>query len=411
VGIIGAGLMGGGIGMCCANVGMKVTILDIDQKGLDRGMKLVSDNYKRSRSMTDAQKAAALANFSATTNYADLKDCDLVVEAVFESMDIKLKIFKQLDEVCKPDAFLCTNTSALDIDEVASAVSPARRPQVMGTHFFSPANVMKLLENVRGKDTSDLTIATMMQWGTEIGKWCILAGNCSGFIGNRMLGYYSAGAGGAIAGGALPEQVDAAAKKFGMRMGPMAMADLVGLDLGIQAWKKAGQYKPAEDPKHALIESGRLGQKSKAGWFDYKEDRSSAPSPVVTDMLRKMFPLKGAAPTEEEITRALFMPMINDGFKVLEEGMAQRPSDIDVCYVYGYNFPKVKGGPMHYADSIGLENVKATLVQMGIKPAQLLEDCIAAKKPLAKYWAKNGGKAWAAAKGQVHPTRQRKSKM
>lgn len=226
-----------------------------------------------------------------------------------------------------------------------------------------------------------------------------------------MLGYYSAGAAGAIASGALPEEVDAAARKFGMRMGPMAMADLVGLDLGIQAWKKAGTYKPKEDPKHALIEMGRKGQKTGSGWFDYKDGRTAAPSPVVKDMLRSMFPLKGSPPTEEEITRALFMPMINDGFKVLEEGMAQRPSDIDVCYVYGYNFPKVKGGPMHYADAIGLENVKSTLVSMNIKPAQLLEDCIAAKQPLAKYWSKNGGKAWAAAKGTVHPSRARRAKM
>jgi 3-hydroxyacyl-CoA dehydrogenase len=411
VGIIGAGLMGGGIGMSCANVGMKVIILDVDAKNLERGMKLVTDNYKRSRSMTDAQKQAAIANFKPSTDYADLKDCDLVVEAAFESMPIKLTIFKKLDEVCKPDAFLCTNTSALDIDEIASAVAPSRRPFVMGTHFFSPANVMKLLENVRGKDTSDLTIATMMEWGTEIGKWCVLAGNCTGFIGNRMLGFYSAGAAGAIAKGALPEQVDAAAKQFGMRMGPMAMADLVGLDLGVQMLKNEGKFDPKTDPKCALIEAGRLGQKTKAGWFDYEDGRTAKPSEWATNMLRQMYPVKAAAPTEEEITRALFMPMINDGFKVLEEGMAQRPSDIDVCYVYGYNFPKVKGGPMHYADAIGLDTVKETLVSMGIKPAQLLEDCIAAKQPLAKYWAKNGGKQWAAAKGKVHPSRTRKAKM
>ena len=290
----------------------------------------------------------------------------MVVEAVFESLDIKQKIFEQLDAVCKPDAFLCTNTSALDIDAIASVCKPERRPLVMGTHFFSPANVMKLLENVRGRETSDYTIATMMQWGTDIGKWCILAGNCQGFIGNRMVGFTSGAARGALAQGALPEEVDRAAVDFGMRMGPMAMADLVGLDLGIQAWKKAGTYNPKKIPQHALIDMGRLGQKANAGWFDYKDSRKGSPSNVVTDMLRTMYPLKGTPPNQQDITLSLFMPNINEGFKILEEGTAQKPSDIDVCYVYGYNFPKVKGGPMFYADTIGLPTVKSTLETLAL---------------------------------------------
>lgn len=411
VGIVGAGLMGGGIGMCCANVGMKVTILDIDQKSLDRGMSLIDANYKRSRSMSPEEKAAARSNFTPTTNYDDLAHCDMVVEAVFESLDIKQTIFERLDNVCKPDAFLCTNTSALDIDAIASVCKPQRRPLVMGTHFFSPANVMKLLENVRGRETSDYTIATMMQWGTDIGKWCILAGNCQGFIGNRMVAFYSGAARDSIARGALPEEVDRAATEFGMRMGPMAMADLVGLDLGIQAWKKAGTYNPKKVPQHALIDMGRLGQKTNAGWFDYKDHRKGSPSEVVTEMLRKMYPSKGATPNQQEITLSLFMPMINEGFKILEEGIAQKPSDIDVCYVYGYNFPKVRGGPMFYADTIGLKMVKSTLESLDIKPAKLLEDCVAANMSLTKYWSKHGGKQWAAAKGQIHHSRKRRNKM
>ena len=409
VGIVGAGLMGGGIGMCCANVGMQVTILDIDEQNLDRGMKLIDANYARSKSMTSKQKAAARANFHPTIHYQDLAECDLVVEAVFESMPIKQKIFAQLDSVCKPDAFLCSNTSALDIDEIAGACKPSRRPLIMGTHFFSPANVMKLLENVRGKDTSDETIATMMNWGTKIGKWCILAGNCRGFVGNRMVAFYSGAAIASVSQGALPEDVDAAAKTFGMRMGPLAMGDLVGLDLGIQAWKDAGTYNPEKVPVHALVAAGRKGQKTKAGWFDYPVDsRKPVPSPQVKHILRKMFPGNISPPDQEQITRMLFMPMINEGFKILEEGMAQRPADIDVCYVYGYNFPKFRGGPMHYADSIGLKKVKETLQLLGIQPARLLEDCIASKTTLAKYWSKHGGKQWASAKGQVHPSRLRR---
>ena len=407
VGIVGAGLMGGGIAMSCANVGIKVTILDIDQNNLDRGMRLIAANYDRSRSMSAAQKSKAKANFIPTTDYGKLAQCDLVVEAVFEDLSVKQKIFRRLDEVCKPDAFLCSNTSALDIDAIAGACRPERRPLVMGTHFFSPANVMKLLENVRGRETSDYTIATMMQWGTRIGKWCILAGNCRGFVGNRMIAFYSGAGRAALQQGALPEEVDAAARKFGMRMGVFAMADLVGLDLGIQATKKAGMYNPKKVITHALVDMGRKGQKAKAGWFDYPDGRTPKPSQAVNTLVRKMYPLRGARPSAEQITRMLFMPLINEGFKILEEGMAQRPADIDVCYVYGYNFPKHRGGPMHYADAVGLKKVKETLLALNVKPAKLLEDCIAANMTLAKYWKKHGDKMWAATRQQVHYSRRR----
>ena len=220
--------------MCCANAGMHVTIVDINQAALERGMNLVDKNYARSRRISKESRKL----IEPTTDYERLSSCDLVVEAVFESMEIKKQIFARLDRICKQDAFLCSNTSALDIDEIASVCSTARRPQIMGTHFFSPANVMPLLENVRGKHTSDVTLRTMMSWGAEIGKWCILVGNCHGFCGNRIVGLYTDAARRALHEGSLPEEVDAAAEAFGFRMGPFRMADLVGLDLGIQAMKR-----------------------------------------------------------------------------------------------------------------------------------------------------------------------------
>ena len=302
----------------------------------------------------------------------------------------------QLDAVCKPGAFMCSNTSALNIDAIAAQT---KRPEfVMGTHFFSPANVMKLLENVRGKHTSDLTVSTMMAWGKKIGKWPILVGNCPGFVGNRMIGFYSRGARMCVSNAAaLPERVDAVSTKFGFRMGPFAMADLVGLDLGIQAWKKRGEYDPERVPDHALIESGRKGQKTNAGWFDYDEKtRASSPSPKVAAMLEQVAATNGVTREpidDDEIERRLLFPLINEGFKILDEGMAQRPADIDVCYVHGYGFPRVRGGPMFYADQVGVTTVKQTLEKMGIATAPLLEECVASGQSLAKFWATRAKKA------------------
>jgi len=398
VGIVGAGLMGGGIGMCCAEAGLRVLLLDSSQAGLDRGLALIDANFARSvkrGSKTPEFAAACRARMAGTLEMGDFADCDLVVEAVFEEIGIKKKIFAQLDAIVKPGAFLCSNTSALNIDAIAAATS--RPALVMGTHFFSPANVMKLLENVRGKETSDLTVATMMSWGKQIGKWSILAGNCPGFVGNRMINFYSGAARAMCDQGALPEEVDGAARAFGFKMGPFAMADLVGLDLGIQAWKKAGTYDPKTNSTHALIEMGRKGQKTKAGWYDYEVAAGvPTPSAKVKAMLEEISRAKGLArakiPAEEMIQRLLF-PLINEGFKILEEGMAQRPADIDVCYVHGYGFPRVRGGPMHYADLTGLPLVKATLVKMGLKPANLLNECVDAGMTLAKFWAAKAKKA------------------
>ena len=239
VGIVGAGLMGGGIAMCCANVGLRVVLLDVNQAGLDRGLALIDANYARSRSMTASQKQAARSLLTPTTRYEDFKDCDLVVEAVFEDMSVKKKIFQTLNKVCRHDCYVCSNTSALDIDVLADQLDDPSR--CMGTHFFSPANVMKLLENVRATNTSDTCVASMMAWGRKIGKWVILVGNCNGFVGNRMVGFYGGQARVMVEEGAYPSTVDMGATNFGMRIGPLAMSDLVGLDLGSGAQKKNGE--------------------------------------------------------------------------------------------------------------------------------------------------------------------------
>jgi len=298
-------------------------------------------------------------------------------------------IFKKLDAVAKPGAFLCSNTSALNIDKIADATS---RPEyVMGTHFFSPANVMKLLENVRGTKTSDVTIATCMAWGKEIGKWPILVGNCPGFVGNRLIGQYSGMAGRILEGGAMPADVDSAIEGFGNKMGPFRMADMVGLDLGIQAQKKAGMFKPDQNIKDAIVDAGRLGQKNKKGYYDYADGRTATPSAEANALISKIREKRGIPKkefTKEELVGRMFFPLVNEGFKVLGEGFCQRPADIDVCYVHGYGFPRYRGGPMYYADKVGLKTVRDTLVEMGMKPAALLEQCVAADSTLAKFWPK-----------------------
>eukprot|EP00994_Dinema_validum_P009483 NODE_941_length_1215_cov_85.220412_g708_i0.p1 GENE.NODE_941_length_1215_cov_85.220412_g708_i0~~NODE_941_length_1215_cov_85.220412_g708_i0.p1 ORF type:complete len:302 (+),score=71.00 NODE_941_length_1215_cov_85.220412_g708_i0:33-938(+) len=291
------------------------------------------------------------------------------------------------DQVCKEGALLCSNTSALDIDAIASVT---RRPGVvMGTHFFSPANVMLLLENVRGAQTTDTTISTCMEWGKKIGKWPILVGNCPGFVGNRMLAQYTTKAMELLDFGIFPHQVDTAIAKFGMKMGPFAMQDLVGLDLGIQALKKKNEWKPQTNIKHAIIESGRLGQKNGKGYYEYDENRKPSPSAAVNDLISRMAAGPKRPFTEAEIIHWAFFPLVNEGFKVLEEGIAQRPGDIDVCYVHGYGYPRVKGGPMHWADTVGLALVRDGLKKMGIAPSALLETCVANKSTLAKYWPKH----------------------
>ena len=412
MGIVGAGLMGGGIAMCVANAGIRVEILDVDEASLERGMGILHANYDRSRSMTAEAKRAAKALIHPTTDYSNLRQCDLVIEAVFEDMDVKKSIFSRLDKICRSDALLCTNTSALDIDEIAGACSAERRKLVMGIPFFSPANVMKLLENVRGLHTSAETVSTVMEFGERIGKHCILAGNCEGFVGNRMIALYTQAAREALESGALPLEVDAAALDFGMKLGPFAMQDLVGLDLGIQAWKKQGIYSPDTVPQHALIELGRKGQKTRSGWYDYDANRRRAPSPVVTNLLRKMYPLSAdgatATPSLADIQQSLFMPMINEGFRILEEGMARGPADVDTCLVYGYSFPKDKGGPLAFADRLGLRVVRDSLRKMGVKPASLLEQCVGSDQSLVEFWESSEGArgAWERSKSEVHVSRR-----
>jgi len=388
VGIVGAGLMGGGIAMSCAEVGIVVKLVDVSEAGLAKGLKMIHANFDRSRRLSVDQKAQFKGRITGSTALTSLADCDMVVEAVFEDMDVKKEIFAELDRICKPSAFLCSNTSYLSIDEIASVTS--RPERVMGTHFFSPANVMKLLENVRGAKTSDHTVATMMAWGKRIGKWCILVGNCHGFVGNRMVDFYSKSAKTMLGQGLLPEEIDGAAQEFGMRVGPLVMADIVGIDLGIQAIKKRGQYDPHHVVAHALIEAGRLGQKSKAGYYDYKDGRTPIPSAEAAAIVRQVAKNCGMSAvtlSNDGVVRRLLFPMINEAFKILEEGVAQRPSDIDVCYVHGYSFPRHRGGPLFFADRVGLSVVKTSLEDMGITPAPLLLQCVAAGKTLAKHWA------------------------
>ena len=400
VGIVGAGLMGGGIAMCCANVGLTVHLLDVDKASLDRGMSLVKSNYERSRSMSPDQKAAALARFRPTLDYASFAQCDLVVEAVFENMNVKRNIFRKLSQVCRRDTFLCSNTSALDVDELADVVvNPSR---VMGTHFFSPANVMRLLENVRGVSTSDEAVASLMAWGKKIGKWTILVGNCEGFVGNRMVALYGAQARAMLLEGANPSDVDGAATRFGMRVGPLVMSDIVGLELGMprgeerDVARRNGSFDPKTNLQVALVDAGRKGQRfGTGGYFDYDgKSRIPKPSPQVRRILKQVRKNLGVTSprshSEEEIVDRLILPMVNEGFKILEEGFARRPADIDVCYVHGYSFPRWKGGPMHWADQIGLKRVHNSLQKMGVAPSALLSSCLREGLTLDAYWKKHG---------------------
>ncbi|MCP3731275.1 3-hydroxyacyl-CoA dehydrogenase NAD-binding domain-containing protein [Sphingomonas sp. MG17] len=389
VGVIGAGTMGGGIAMSVINSGLNCVLLDATQEGLDAGLDKVRGNYATSvkrGSRTQAQIDAALALLSTSLDYAAFSDCDIVIEAVFENMAIKQEIFGKLDAVCKPGAVLATNTSALDIDEIAAAT---KRPQdVIGTHFFSPANVMRLCENVRGAKSSDETIATVMAFAKRIGKVPVLAGNCEGFIGNRILKIYGQEADLILEEGATPWQVDKALKGFGFPMGLYLMRDMSGLDVGwrmrqgrIEAGAldtSSAEYPPLADQ---LCEAGRFGQKTGAGYYRY-EGRDATPDPEVEQILATIAQKKGTPRrsfTDEEIVEQILSAMVNEGAKILEEGIAQRSSDIDVTYIYGYGFPKHRGGPMFWASQLGLgrilEVVRANHARFGDrwKPARLLE--------------------------------------
>jgi 3-hydroxyacyl-CoA dehydrogenase len=375
VGMIGAGTMGGGIAMNFLNVGIPVTIVETKQEALDRGLGVIRKNYentaKRGRiTMDDVEKR--MSSLKGTLSLEDLAQCDLVIEAVFENMDVKKDVFGKLDKIVKPGAILATNTSALNIDEIATAV---KRPEaVIGLHFFSPANVMRLLEVVRAKETSKAVIATSMQLAKRIGKVAALVGVCPGFVGNRILAARSRAAQALLMEGVMPWDIDRVLYDFGMPMGPFAMSDLAGLDLG---WSK--ETSKSSTLREILCELDRRGQKTNAGYYDYDENRNAKPSPVVEKILKEFVAKNGGKTrtvSDEEILERCTYPMINEGAKILEEGKAIRASDIDIVWINGYGWPVYRGGPMFYGDLIGLDKVLAKLKQYegpSFQPAALLE--------------------------------------
>jgi 3-hydroxyacyl-CoA dehydrogenase len=378
VGVIGAGTMGGGIAMNFLNVGVPVTIVETSQEALDRGLATIRKNYentaKRGRlTMADVEKRMGL--LKGTLSLDELADRDLVIEAVFENMDIKKDVFAKLDKIVKQGAILATNTSYLNVDEIASAT---KRPEsVIGWHFFSPANVMRLLELVRGAKTAKPVIATSMATARKIGKIAALVGVCPGFVGNRMLAQRQREAQKLILEGAMPWDVDRVLYDFGFPMGPFAMSDLAGLDIG---WSK--EKSTSSTMREILCEMDRRGQKNGKGFYDYDAERNATPSPVVEKAILEFAAKKGVnrrAISDEEILERCIYPMINEGAKILEEGKAIRASDIDIVWINGYGWPVYRGGPMFYGDTIGLghvlEKMRKFEGEMGaeFKPAALLE--------------------------------------
>lgn len=386
--VIGAGTMGGGIAMCFANAGIPVTLIEAGQEALDRGLETIQKNYaatvakgRLSRDRMDQR----MALISPALDYQAVKDADIVIEAVFEEMDIKREVFQALDQHAKDGAILASNTSTLDVNEIAAVT---KRPEaVIGTHFFSPANVMALLEVVRGEKTDKTTIASVMKLAKRIGKVPVLVGVCDGFVGNRMLAMYLRQAHQMIEEGARPEQIDKVLYDYGMAMGPFTMADMAGLDVGwrIRKRRKAEgtgieDNAPIEDQ---LCEMGRFGQKTGAGWYRYEAgDRTPQPDPEVEALIRKYIADKGVKPrniSDQEILERCLYQLVNEGAKILEEGIALRASDIDVIYANGYGFPRYRGGPMKYADMVGVKEVYAAVCryheQFGDawKPAPLLK--------------------------------------
>ncbi|MEP6829524.1 MAG: 3-hydroxyacyl-CoA dehydrogenase NAD-binding domain-containing protein [Rhizomicrobium sp.] len=383
-GVIGAGLMGGGIATVFANAGLPVTIVETDAAALARGLDAVKNNYensvKRGR-ITEDEARARFARITGTLTMEDLADRDLIVEAVFENMDVKKSVFARLEKIAKPGAILASNTSYLDIDEIAAVTS--RPDHVLGLHFFSPAPVMKLLEIVRGAKTSDSVLATAMKLAKAAGKVGVLAGNAHGFIGNRILSQRQNAANQLVLEGASPYAVDKVLTDFGFPMGPFAMADLAGLDLG---WNAAQSH--GESLRDVFCEAGRRGQKTKAGFYDYDAARKASPSSVAEKLIEDFRAKKNITPRiigEGEIRERCLLPMINEGAKILMDGKASRASDIDIVWLYGYGWPAYRGGPMFYADSIGLETVIAGLKKYGIAPAPLLEQLAAAGKRISEY--------------------------
>ena len=362
-GVVGSGTMGGGIAMNFANAGIPVIVLDQDEKNLERGIGVIEKNYQmmvdRGR-LSQEMKDGVMSLITPSLNYEDLADCDIVVEAVYENLDLKQEIFKKLDDVVKDDAILASNTSGLDIDAISSVTN--RPEKVVGTHFFSPANIMRLLEIVRGEKTSKETLATIMKLGKVIKKAAVMSLNAPGFIGNRMLFGYTQQANMLLLEGALPNQVDTALESFGMNMGPFRMMDLVGLDLGWRARKLAKLETPLTNKiADALCEQERFGQKNGKGFYNYSEgSRAPNPAPENEEIYVKVAEENGFTRrdiSDEEIVDRCIFGLVNEGAKILEEGVAQRSSDMDIVYINGYGFPIWRGGPMFYANSIGLDKV------------------------------------------------------
>ncbi|SMH62799.1 3-hydroxyacyl-CoA dehydrogenase NAD-binding domain-containing protein [Azospirillum agricola] len=399
VAIIGAGTMGGGIAMCFANAGIPVRLLEAKEDALTNGVAAIRRNYEataKKGKLTAEQVETRMGLIRPTLAYADLGDVDLVIEAVFENMAIKKEIFATLDEVCKPGAILATNTSTLDIDEIATAT---KRPQdVVGMHFFSPANVMRLLENVRGEKTADDVLATVQDIGRRIGKVAVLVGVCYGFVGNRMLHQRGREAIALVDDGASPQQVDTVITDFGFPMGQFAMGDLAGIDVG---WRIREERRKAGDPDaparnwvDRLAEQGRFGQKTGAGIYRYEPgNRTPLPDPEVEALIAAQRAEQGVTPrdiSDQEILERCLYVMVNEGAKILEEGIAVRSLDIDIIWIHGYGFPAFRGGPMFWADQIGLATVldgvkrfHATLGGAQWEPSPLLERLVAEGKRFA----------------------------
>ncbi|HEY1940242.1 MAG TPA: 3-hydroxyacyl-CoA dehydrogenase NAD-binding domain-containing protein [Candidatus Angelobacter sp.] len=391
--VIGAGTMGGGIAMNFANAGIPVLLKETEQGALDRGMNTIRKNYENTMKkgrLTQQQMDDRMKLIKPTLTYDGFESVDMVVEAVFEGMALKKQIFGELDKICKKGAILASNTSTLNIDEIASATS--RPESVIGTHFFSPANVMRLLEMVRGKATSKEVIATCMQLSKKLGKVGVLVGNCRGFVGNRMFGPYRREAQFMMEEGATVEAIDNAMYDYGMAMGPLAVGDLAGLDVG---WRIRKEFKHLEKPgvrqplaEDKLCEMGRYGQKTGAGWYKYDENRRSVVDSTVEENVRKWAAeagIKQHAITKEEIVDRLIYALVNEGARILEEGYALRAVDIDIIYLTGYGFPAHRGGPMWYADTMGLKKVYERIQEFHKKHGELWEPA-----PLLKRLAEDG---------------------
>ncbi len=388
VGVLGAGTMGGGIAMAFANAGIPVRLLDVKQEFIDRGLGVIQKNYANTVAKGRLKQEVMdqrMSLIKPTLSYDDLKDGDLVIEAVFEEMGVKKEVFGKLDTVCKPGAILASNTSYLNIDEIATAT---KRPQdVVGMHFFSPANVMRLLENVRGAKTADDVKATVMMIGKKIGKVPVMVGVCDGFVGNRMLAQRSRECYFMLEEGALPTQIDKVIYDFGFPMGPYAMSDMAGLDVGWRNRKAKFDRLTKREQENKILdkicEMGRYGQKTGAGFYKYDEKRNAMPDPVIEELIirhSEEVGIKRRQISDQEIIERAIYVMINEGSKILEEGIAARPLDIDVVWIYGYGFPVYLGGPMFYADTIGLKKVYDAILKYSDmvgaqywKPSPLLE--------------------------------------